>query len=589
MNVLAIGVRLGRDLAGFAPARTLAIALLCMLKSLSEAASLALLIPLLALVSRSPSASAGSAHSDTIAWFTALFGADRAATLVLAVILVVLLMRAAFGFALSRSKTRLHADYVNALRQRLYKAHSRASWLYLARAHHGRDTHALTGQADYVGAGCIYLVDIATAAFTLAVGIGLAFAISPQATGLVLVGLSILVLPLLAFQRRAFADGETVMHTLQDLHERLSGRMSGLKLGKALGCERDLERQFALASTAYRDATVRASDQSHSTNLLYDAGAASVLVCLVLASNQLAAIATIELAALIIVFVRLAPLANGLVGQARALVAMLPDYAAICRMEDEANAEREILPDHVRRMPMRVGLDLRRVSMRYPEAADAWALREVDLHLPAGTSLGIMGRSGAGKSTLADVMAGLVAPTQGEVLIDGEPLRPERRMDWRASISYVTQDAPLFHDTIRNNLRIGAPDASEEDIAACLDAADAKSLVAGLPSGLDTLAGERGIRLSGGERQRLRLASALLRKPSLLILDEALNALNPADESAIIANLRRLVPMTIVVIAHRASSLMWTDRIVVFDQGRILDAGTPSEIAGRGDRIFFEV
>lgn len=95
--------------------------------------------------------------------------------------------------------------------------------------------------------------------------------------------------------------------------------------------------------------------------------------------------------------------------------------------------------------------------------------------------------------------------------------------------------------------------------------------------------------MSGGERQRLRLASALLRKPSLLILDEALNALNPADESAIIANLRRLVPMTIVVIAHRASSLMWTDRIVVFDQGRILDAGTPSEIAGRGDRIFFEV
>jgi ABC-type multidrug transport system fused ATPase/permease subunit len=133
-----------------------------------------------------------------------------------------------------------------------------------------------------------------------------------------------------------------------------------------------------------------------------------------------------------------------------------------------------------------------------------------------------------------------------------------------------------------HDLRIPVHGPDDLDIAAA-------SIVARLPAGLDTEAGKRGVRLSGVERQRLRLASALLRKPELLILDEALSALSPVGEGEIITNLRKLAPLTIVVIAHRASSLMWTDHLLVVDEGRIADTGSPSELAKRNNALLYAV
>ena len=184
-------------------------------------------------------------------------------------------------------------------------------------------------------------------------------------------------------------------------------------------------------------------------------------------------------------------------------------------------------------------------------------------------------------------MAGLIPPDEGQVVIDGVPLDNASRAHWRASVAYVPQDAPLFHDTLRANLRIGARRASDAEIWASLETVHAAELVRSLPEGLDTLAGDRGVRLSGGERQRLRLASALLRKPQLLILDESTNALSPDDEARIIASLQAVrgamtvamsVAMTVILIAHRTTSVMWTDRVLVVRDGRIVADGPPAEV-----------
>jgi ATP-binding cassette subfamily C protein len=209
-------------------------------------------------------------------------------------------------------------------------------------------------------------------------------------------------------------------------------------------------------------------------------------------------------------------------------------------------------------------------------------LRDISLSLPARRAIGIIGLSGAGKSSLADIVAGLAQPTSGKLIVDGRAIGESERSHWRGGVTYVPQDAPLFHDTVRANLLIGARNTTEDELWRCLALTGAFNVVRKLPLGLETVVGDRGAKLSGGERQRLRLASALLRKPQLLILDEATSALNPIDEAAINRSLRTLLEATtIIIIAHRASSVAWTDQLVVLDQGRLAYAGASKEAAMR--------
>ena len=195
------------------------------------------------------------------------------------------------------------------------------------------------------------------------------------------------------------------------------------------------------------------------------------------------------------------------------------------------------------------------VSFRYDPAA-AFALEDVSLRLAGGTTTAIVGPSGAGKSTVADLVLGLLAPASGAVLIDDQALDANHMAAWRAQIGYVAQDAFLFHDTIRANLRWACPDASDADLDRALHLAAADGFVAALPHGADTIIGDRGMTLSGGERQRLALARALLRNPSLLILDEPTSALDAENEQRIwqaIFDLNQKT--TILIITHQLKNV----------------------------------
>jgi ATP-binding cassette subfamily C protein len=170
---------------------------------------------------------------------------------------------------------------------------------------------------------------------------------------------------------------------------------------------------------------------------------------------------------------------------------------------------------------------------------------------------------------------GLVAPTDGTIFIDGRPLAGELVYNWRSSIGYVPQETFLFHDTIRGNLQLVRPNAEEGELWEALRHAAADTFVAAFPDGLDTVVGDRGVRLSGGERQRIALARALLRKPTVLILDEATSSLDTENERRILDAIEGLHgELTMVVIAHRLSTIRRADSIVVLEQGRIVETGT---------------
>jgi subfamily B ATP-binding cassette protein MsbA len=210
-------------------------------------------------------------------------------------------------------------------------------------------------------------------------------------------------------------------------------------------------------------------------------------------------------------------------------------------------------------------------------------LREVNLEIQPGDVVALVGPSGAGKSTLADFVPRFHDPTQGRVTLDGVDLRELRLPELRNLFGIVTQETILFHDTVRANIAYGRPNATQVEVEAAARAAHAHGFVAALPAAYDTMLGERGVRLSGGQRQRIAIARALLRQPPFLVLDEATSALDTESERAVQQAVDELMrDHTVLVIAHRLSTVRRADRIVVMDEGRIVQCGTHEVLLAEG-------
>jgi ATP-binding cassette subfamily B multidrug efflux pump len=229
----------------------------------------------------------------------------------------------------------------------------------------------------------------------------------------------------------------------------------------------------------------------------------------------------------------------------------------------------------------RGALSLRRVSYSYPESSRP-ALSDVDIEVPAGTMLGVVGPTGSGKSTLLGLLGRLWDPS-GEVLLDGVPLKDLPLKTVRGALAYVPQDSFLFSDTYRNNVDFGADDPLEDaELARVIDEAAMSSEVRAFPGGVEQLIGERGVTLSGGQRQRTSIARALAKNPRVLVLDDALSAVDTETEARLLGTLRRARSnRTVVVAAHRLATVRRAERIVVLNEGRVEAQGTHVELLER--------
>ncbi len=221
------------------------------------------------------------------------------------------------------------------------------------------------------------------------------------------------------------------------------------------------------------------------------------------------------------------------------------------------------------------------VSFEY--GPDARVLDGIDLEIRPGEVVALVGPSGAGKSTLADLVPRFHDPTHGRVTLDGRDVRDVRLKDLRELLGIVTQETILFHDTVRNNIAYGMPDAPIEAVEAAARAANAHQFIAEMPEGYHTVLGERGLRLSGGQRQRIAIARALLRNPPLLILDEATSALDTESERLVQQAIDEVMhDRAVLVIAHRLSTVRKANKIVVMQGGRIVQTGTHDELIAEG-------
>lgn len=229
-------------------------------------------------------------------------------------------------------------------------------------------------------------------------------------------------------------------------------------------------------------------------------------------------------------------------------------------------------------------VDFDKVSFRYADARDTECVfNHLDLHIPAGQRVGLVGRSGSGKTTLTTLLLRLDDLQDGHIFIDGQDIAHVNQISLRRHIAYVPQEPLLFHRSIRENIAYGRPEASEEEIHQAAVEANAWEFIEQLPDGLDTQVGERGVKLSGGQRQRVAIARALLTDAPILVLDEATSALDSESERLIQESLETLMrERTSIVVAHRLSTVASLDRIVVLSHGAIVEDGTHAELSAAG-------
>jgi subfamily B ATP-binding cassette protein MsbA len=248
----------------------------------------------------------------------------------------------------------------------------------------------------------------------------------------------------------------------------------------------------------------------------------------------------------------------------------------------DEHAEIPERADAVALNPLQHEIELKNVSFGYANETKS-VLREVSLHIPAGTMVALVGESGGGKSTLTKLLMRFHDPTTGEVVWDGTDLRAASVSSLRGHLALVTQETVLFNDTVRHNIAYSRPDATDAEIAEASRVAFAHDFIMELPHGYDTIVGERGIFLSGGQRQRLAIARAVLADAPVLILDEATSALDAESERLVQRALANLIRnRTTIVIAHRLSTVRRADRIVVMERGRIIETGTHTELLAHG-------
>jgi len=229
--------------------------------------------------------------------------------------------------------------------------------------------------------------------------------------------------------------------------------------------------------------------------------------------------------------------------------------------------------------PFRGALELKQVTYTYPGATEP-ALKDISVAIQCGESVGVIGTSGAGKSTLVDILLGLLTPDRGEVRVDGDDIQHALR-NWQDQIGYVPQSIFLTDDTLRRNVAFGLADEQINDTAVqrAIKAAQLEEFVASQPDGMETLVGERGVRLSGGQRQRIGISRALYHNPAVLVLDEATSALDVATEHDVMQAVNALRgSKTIIVVAHRFSTVKQCDRLYQLEQGRVVEECTPATL-----------
>ena len=572
------------NIVGFLRWRFPAILALMVLVGLTEGLSVTLLLPLFSHVGISYTAGQGAAGAML---HHALAAIGTAAGPLGLLFLVIGVAAFQMGLSVATQWFLIHWSqvYERKRRSQLFRAFMHAQWEFVIGRKGGELTNAVVSECErsanaffiglylistFIGT-CIYLVFALLVAWQVTAGL-IACAIL----------MTVFVFPL---YRKSVEVGKTVSPLNSELQSVLSERISGIKIVKATTSEdvaaaqvdrivNKLERTNALGG--FLPVAVRG---------LFEFFAFVALAAIFVFGEKGFGIAPGNVLVVFALFVRLFPRITTMQGYLHLLNSYLHASEVIDALQTDAEAHAE--PNNIGEelsisLPTHLVLD--HVDVKFEEHK---VLDRIDLAIPVPGLVGIVGSSGAGKSTLVHTLLGLVRLSGGAITFGGRTLTSTPLKSWRRQIGYVPQETILFHASVAENMSLAQPGAGMAEIERAAIRAHAHEFIRALPNGYDTIIGDQGVKLSGGQRQRLGIARALLSNPKLLLLDEAMSALDTESEAEVLKTLEELrSQIGILIVAHRLSAVQTADMICVIEGGRVVETGTWNELMARQTRLF---
>jgi ABC-type multidrug transport system fused ATPase/permease subunit len=560
--------------------------------SLIEGTAILLLLPMIS-ISGIANINPGVSPISGLLKFLQEFPQTAGLPLILCIYVLLLVGQHVLQRLLTIRDTMIQQRFLRHLRLEAYNALLQSNWNFFVKNRKSDIINLITSELTRVGLGTNLVLQLVASLIFMLIQLGIAFWLSPGMTVFVLFFGVVIAFFSNKFIRKSISLGSQTSQLSQSFLAGITDQLNGMKDIKSNTLETSRLNWFSSLTQKMVNEQVDYIKLRSGSQLFYKIVSAVLVAVFIFLSVKLFHAKVEQLLLIFVIFSRLWPRFTTIQSNMEHIASTIPAFHALIKLNKECIDATEFHIENnqdlkaVKSIGVSQEIDFRHVSYRYNRHESAYALQDIHFQISSKQTTAIVGRSGAGKSTLIDMLMGLIKPEDGQILIDGIPLQNDIIFALRQSISYVPQDPFLFHASIRENLLMIEPNASEEQIWEALTFSEAAEFVKKLPLMLDTYIGDRGIRLSGGERQRLVLARAILRKPSILILDEATSALDTENEAKIQNALDRLKgTMTIIVIAHRLSTIRNADQVIVLDKGKIVQQGVFNQLAQEQGGLF---
>ena len=544
------------------------------------------LIPLFAIVAKD-SSSRANRISDLIGSFFSYVGLELNLYTILFFMALIFVTKAIGEFIVGYIRTRITTQYEKDIRVNLYRKTLMAQWPYLMRQKIGHLENILMNDVHGTSGLFNRICNIAPSFASFVVYLGVALKTSASITLMTLgVGLVIIVFTKPVSARiKYYVTKITAMN--KAIAHRVNENVQGMKMIKALAIQDDIVKSEESVFEGLRQMWIKSAVMKQLSTGFIEPITFIFIAFVFSYSYSKPGFSIGSFVVVMYLIQKLFQSVNRLQGSLIAVSESMA-YAHNVIGLDTAVIEHEEQDHGSESFKMDRELEFRNVTFGYRQ--DKLALTDVSFIIQKNEMVGIIGPSGAGKTTIADLMLRLFDPMKGEILMDGKHIADMKLDELRRNVGYVSQDIFLKNETVENNIVLYMPGVTEKEIIKAAKMANIYDFITDLPNGFQTIIGDRGVLLSGGQRQRIVLARTLVRKPKILILDEATSALDNESEFLIRKSIESLKGgVTVVIIAHRLSTIMNCDRLIVLDNGRIVEGGTPADLLNDQESYFYKV
>lgn len=530
-------------------------------KSVSSGVGLLLILPLLQIIGFS----VGSNINNGIAKrFVAIFETLHLPLTLLSILACYILLISIIALAAYAEQcisVNLQERYIHYKRAQLYHHLLNSKWQFFIQQSASDLLHSLTGQVQTIGACNYQLLTLLNSGMLILSYTILAFMLSWPMTLLAIVCAVFLFQLMLPLHQKSAQSGQDHLQKNRAITQSIHEQLAALKMIKGSGAEAQFVDATLAVSRSLEKQNQRLTVATATTKLLYSVSSVVLFSMLLYVAISYVHLAIGSLLLLLIVFSRLLPMLSSLQQTYQRLLHQLPSFQEMQQLLQRCIMHQEAIQTGA--ISFNNAIVVRNLGFSYRPGMTPPILDNVSLQLKKNTITALVGPSGVGKSTLADLIIGLLEPTEGAIYIDNQLLNSTNKLAWRKQVAYLPQNAFLFNTSIRSNLTLFCQDVTDDRMWEVLNDASAANFVTSMDQGLDTIIGDRGVRLSNGECQRIALARALLSKPQLLVLDETTNALDEQNIIAIQHALTRLRDtMTIIIITHQTSMSNFADNII---------------------------